>query len=229
MHGEEPPRARYTISIGEKFDQEYFFKVYEYTLETGGDVNEVPTANLCSVVDKVFNREDKILEALRALKIKGEVSLPVRGLSVGVDVDNLQAALVELLYALKRFHELKTKRVEVLVKGYADGWHGPWKRSLKPGLYHYDKVFVYPAVKPGSLNPFEYYRRDEPIEIPAEYENKHLPDLRAQFVKKDLVEPFLRQCQSAKSGGVHVLKGYEFGRDVHDASKRKAQVFVNIY
>lgn len=231
LKDDERPRAQYTININAKYGDEYFFKTYEYWIQTGGDVSEMPTVRICNTIDEFFNRKDKVLEALRELRIKGSLSFPLWRVNAGFEVDNIQAVIIEFLYALRRFYELKTKRVEILIKGYADGWKGkePWTRPLKPKRYHFDQIIVYPAVHPDSMNPVEYFRTDTPITIPPKYGNQHLPDLRGNFVKVDLVEPFLAQCKDVKNKEIHILKGYEFSKDVIDRLKRKAQVFVNIY
>lgn len=229
LQGDEEPRAKYTLNINAKYGDEYFFKIYEYWIQTGGNLNEIPTSKICNTINEFFDRKDKILEALRELKIKGSLSFPLWVVNAGVEVDNIQAVIVELLYALRRIYELKTKRVEIMIKGYADGTRGDWNRPLKPDPYYFDHMLVYPPVHPDSLNPVEYFRTETPISIDRNYENRHLPDLRANFVKADLIEPFLKDCKDIKNKEIHILKGYEFSREIIDDSKRMAQVFINIY
>lgn len=222
------PRAKYTITINDKYDAEYFFKVREYTIETGGDINQIPTANLCQVVDNLFDSKGKILESLHELKLKGKLSVGVGPIGVEVELENIQVAILELLYTLKKFYVLKTRKIEILIKGYADAQETKWREPLTPG-YEFNLIKVYPAVNPVSLNPFDYYRKEATREIPQEYENKHLPNLRASFVAQDFIKPFVKSCGNAKNSEIHILDGYEYKNAVRDKTKRKVQIFINIY
>lgn len=226
------PKFQYMLTIlptkGETQDAVYLFDKYEYTITTGADTTKVPTAQLCKLVDSVYDRKDPILEALRDLKASGKVSFPVWKFGGEVELGNVTPILVEMLYALRRFHELQTTHPEIMVRGYADGQHRPWERPLDAD-YFYDSIPVYPALEPRSKNPAIYVKEESPVNIQgSNYRNEHLPDLRAQFVKKDLVEPYFNLCRELKPEA-HILKGFEF-KDLKDKPlERKVQVFILIY
>lgn len=209
----------------------YLFPKYEYTLTTGGQESKIPTSNICELMDAIYNRKDPILEALRDLKLNGKVSVPVWKVFGGdLEAGNVTPIVIETLYALRKFEELQTTHAEILVRGYADGQSLYWERSIKAD-YPYDRISVYPQTTGNPDNPNVFVKQEEPLLVHDErnmYENKHLPDLRAHFVKEALVEPYFALCRHLNPEA-HVLKGFEFKELIKHPEERKVEVFILIY
>lgn len=196
----------------------YLFPVNEYVLETGGDPLKVHTDTLCRVMKRAFRVDRPLLEALREIEI-GLQRGPV-GAQVPLD------PVVELFYALERAWRVRNTRVIVAVKGYADGQVAPWSRPLLAAPYGYRTITVLPPTAPGSRNPVSYHFRNSVVSVPADYGNEHLPDLRAEFVRRDLILPYLEdgECDRIETS-VHVLKGFEFSAP-NQPLERKVQIFL---
>jgi hypothetical protein len=114
-----------------------------------------------------------------------------------------------------------------LVKGYADGQMTGWTRELKPGNYHYPEIPIYPMTNPGSENSFEYVRNIEMRQVHECYTNQDLPNLRAMFVKENLIAPFLSACNALGNVQVSILEGYEFTD--WNPLERKVQVYLVLF
>jgi hypothetical protein len=85
--------------------------------------------------------------------------------------------IVQLIYIIRKIYKQANSRVEILVKGYADGQMTEWERPLRPGRYAYREIEVYSKFKPDSLNPFEYVHSTTTFHVSPVYGNKDLPNL----------------------------------------------------
>lgn len=219
----EQPKAQFVISINDIYrDTAYLFEACEYTLETGGDPTKVTTSNICDFINERYTGKYPLLEALREASI--EISDP-RGI-VSAKLPAGEVA-VELAYMLIKVIRASGSCAEVLVKGYADGQITEWTRELKSSGYYYREIPIYPMANPGSENPFEYVRNIETRHVPEVYTNRDLPNLRAMFVKENLIAPFLSACNTGGNVRVSILEGYEFTN--WNPLERKVQVYLVLF
>jgi hypothetical protein len=107
-----------------------------------------------------------VLEAIRKLPIdmsvKSCLNLPVPELTV------------ELLYIIRKVSKLPNSRIEILVKGYADGQMSEWEKPLRPGRYAYQEIPLYPKVKHGAASAFDYIHSTFRVPVPYFYTNRAL-------------------------------------------------------
>jgi flagellar basal body-associated protein FliL len=219
----ETPKAQFVISVKDIYkDTAYLFESSEYTLETGGDLTKVSTADICDFINNRYTGKYPLLEALRDASF--DISDPRGIVSLKLPVG---AVTVELAYMLIKIMQVSGSCAEIMVKGYADGKVTEWSRELRPGNYHYREIPVYPTVDPGSENPFEYFRSIEVRLVPEEYTNRDLPNLRAMFVKENLIIPFLSDCNKLGNVQVSILDGYEYAR--RNPMERKVQVYLLLF
>jgi hypothetical protein len=215
----------YVITVKEEhLKAVYYFKVYEYIIETGGDPALIPTSSICEMIDSVYNQEEPIFELVRKLRTTGKLSFFN---FFELEIENLQEVVVELLYAIRKFQELKSKKIDILVKGYADGQIANWDRNLLPPPYNYTTIQYYPTLDIGSVSPVNYNPVGKPFLVPNKYKNNHLPNLRANFIKEEFIDKFIQACMN-QNISVNILEGYEYSTP-NNPLNRKVQVFIYIH
>lgn len=207
--------ASYTVTVTtHPPDIEDLFGLHEYTFETGEDFSDMTA--LCQVIEEGSQ--------------KGTVELPKSKL------------VFEELYAISGLIDLRNKmedtqgdklgnklgdKVEIFIQGYADGQATDWVRPLLDGRYAYHAIDVYPPLASGSQEPAVFLQNPVTIKIPSTYENRNLPDLRAQFIKDAILDPFLKACVNEQIP-VKILKGYAFPNP-DNPLQRKVDVYINFY
>jgi hypothetical protein len=220
---EERPLASYAITNKSQASGVYLFDTKDYTIETGG-IN-VPARELCTLLHALMSETSRVplAEALRGIDLEGSVGGPILKLAARGKLE----LLIEYLYSIKAIGSIQNRRIQILIKGYADGKSTDWSRPLVAN-FAYDKIFVLPPVNPNSLNPTQYRGAPQIFQVSNPYRNKDLPDLRAQFVKDDLIEPVLEQCPGASPANVKILKGYEFSRP-GNPNLRRVEIQLNVF
>jgi hypothetical protein len=208
-------RTVYEIALRDSFlYNTYFFNVYEYVIETGGNVN----GDVCQFISSVQeNKQDKIADIIKKLELEANFSVFKLG-----GLQHILAEIYAVLGTLGQKYE-----IEIYIKGYADGYQSDWTRDLKPKPYNFNLIKYHPTTQLGSKNPIFYDRanqQDHKIDS-LRYRNKDLPFLRGQFVKQDLIDPFVSIC-AKKVKKTYLLEGYEFSKETKDSLKRKVQIFV---
>jgi hypothetical protein len=201
----------------------YYFNKYQYVIESGGDFSRIPEEEICVVVDSLQKSgKEKIKEIIKRMKISVEFSF---FRLFKLKAEELQEIIAELYYSIASLG--KDYPVDIYVKGYADGYKYGWTMPFTEiPRYRYNSIDYLPAMDTSSLNPFEYssvakqYNFDNKV-----YNNRDLPNLRAFFVKNDMIEPLIKRC-SNKIRSVRILEGYEFSKDTIDPMERKVQIFI---
>lgn len=217
------PSARLTIAADHP---NYYFQAQDYTIETGGNVPEIPTAGLCKLINKIEQEKNSsILEALDQIDIEADLGSSGAALKTKGSLRKY----FEVWYALQQFGKLPKRKAEILLKGYADGQQSQWTKGLKPGRYRFAQIPILFPIKSelGSYNPVIFSGTEKVITIPDQYTNEHLPDLRAAFFKKDFIDPFLDECWSVGAVDVYIVKGYEFKH--YNPKERRVDVQVNLF
>jgi hypothetical protein len=200
------------------------FKRYEYTIETGGDFNQIPSSEICVIIDSIRNsKSEKIKSIIERLKIDVKLS----GFKFfEIEISGLQVLLAEVFFTLATIND--KHEFDIFLKGYADGYSKEWNRKLSSNkLYNYRSIDIIPTLDSNSLNPVNYSGPEISYTIGAEYGNKDLPNLRAKFVKEDLLPKVTRSCAD-KIRQVKILEGYEFSHDYIDSTKRMVQFYLRL-
>ena len=200
---EQKPSASYTITVATlPPDMEDLFGMHEYTFETGNDFSDM--VEVCQAVTE--GPQQPRVELARS------------------------QVVLEELYAISGLIGLAARlgdTVEVYVRGYADGQTADWARPLLEGQYAYHAIDVHPPPASDSREPPIFLQRPVTIEIPSAYNNHTLPDLRAQFIKDAILQPFLRECVNEQIP-VKILKGHTFA-SLDNPLQRKVDVYVSLY
>lgn len=226
----DDPIAQYVVSIQNKYaGQVSIFNGQEYVMAGSDPLKLDGIGDLCGTIDKTLEQQDEILKALQDANIRVNLSRSLWGFDAGVEFGPPKAVLVELAAILRKMAGLKAKKVEILIRGYADGQRAPWTARLRQQPYHYSTVNVYLPVETNRLNSFKYVRVETSLPIQENYTNGELPELRARFVKEEFIDKFLEDCKGNTEVEVHILKGYADNSNVIHERDRKAEIFINIY
>jgi hypothetical protein len=214
------PVANYVLTLVGK---PYLFNLREYWINTGGDPTKVYTQSLCSKLDSLATAKVPLAEAIRELQLEVGVNV-----GIGSASGNLSGLLAEYWLATRKLAVIRNSTALIAVRGYADGEERPWADTLHP-QYLYEHIAVFPPTEDAdSLNPFRYRLSDSIIHIrDRRYSNSHLPDLRAEFVRRVLLLPNLQNCGNYNAD-VRIIKGYAYDTP-HQPQERKVQVFVYLF
>lgn len=214
------PKAAFLLSVKDQFAKSAFlFDSEKYTIDIGGDPTKINNFNVCNVIEQRLDVKNHFLELFRQMKITVPVyKLPVEGVPVG-------ELAIELVYMVAKLVRAYGSCVEVLVKGYADGQDGDWKHSQEKD-YYYPEISIYPKA---SNTGFEFNHVRTQVRLPSDgsYTNKDLPNLRARFVQKELIERSLSSCKGLPNVTSQILEGHEFKQK--NPSDRKVQIFVVLF
>jgi hypothetical protein len=215
----EQPKSQFVISVKDNsLIPFYLFGATEYTLDTGG-FRSTSAGQICRYIDDCYDEKDPILDSLR----KGQAGIPRRGcLNVAA-----HDATIELAYIIRKLSKLPCSRIEILIKGYADGQGSDWWRLVKPGRHAYHDFLIYRKYKREESGYFEDLYYPAKYYVDEFYTNKDLPNLRAMFVKQDLIEPFLSQCNMSPTVSAYVIDGQEIPGI--DPLNRKVQIYILLF
>lgn len=208
---------QYEISLRKEFlTNTYLFSKYQYIIE-GVEFSEV-----CAIVDSLRNNQrEKIKHIIERIKISAAFS----AFSFFKIQSELQVIIAEIYYAIASLG--KGYPVDIYIKGFADGYKEDWKRPLNERKrYKYTTIDYLPTLDIHSFNPIHYSDKAEKYTIVNDsFSNKDLPNLRAAFIKEDVIRPAIEQC-SNNIRNIHLLEGYEFSKDSINKMERKVQIFI---
>ncbi len=215
------PMEEYEI----KLRQEYSGKI-QYFDSKMYTIQNIERPDLCAIIDTIQNTgSEKIIDVLKRMNINADISL---GKIVNLKADGLQYLIPELQCILGVVG--KDYPVDIYIRGFADGYRTEWEGTIKNNpVYSYDSIPYLPTIDIGLESPFRYASKESFYHLPKNgtYTNKDLPNLRAMFVKKQVVEPLIEDSTcSKKVSSVHILDGFEYEKNTHDSMLRKVQIFI---
>ena len=215
------PAANYVLTL---VGNPYLFNLREYWIETLGDPTKIHTQALCIRLDSLARAKIPLAEVIKQIQVEFELNLGPFSTSFGANSE----ALVESIISAKKLSIVKNSTALIVVRGYADGEERPWSDTLRPD-YPYEKIAVFPPTEGSDrLNPFSYRMEDSIIHIRGgTYTNSHLPDLRAEFVRRVILLPTLRNC-GEYNVDVRIIKGAAYTTP-NQPQERKVQVFVYLF
>lgn len=216
-----------TYLVESKLINEYGFEVTDYQLNVGGDHIKVNLDKLVSDIDHAYQARTPFAQIAHQLTASTSVGLPngVGNISVNGPLD----AIFEMLGVVHSVVRLPTERVEIGIKGYADGEvTGDWK----PVVAHLPPQLVdFPVLQPSdsrNQNWFFYKKGEVQRRIKDPYRNDDLPDLRAQYIRNEFVEPFVNRSANRDRCKIFVLHNKPVGIPM-SPELRKAQVYLMVY
>ena len=215
-----------TYLVEAKLTNEYWFKVKDYRLDYAGDWTQFNHDKLADAIDQAYEKHTSFPQEVTAsFNIGGSAGI----LSGGVTLTAPINMVAEALGFIRGIAKLDVDRVEVAIKGYADGQMAPGWRPPVPSLPPQFQRFqvVEPADK-DEANPLFYGRIEQTREITYPYRNADLPDLRAQFIRVKFVDKVLPRLANGNRCRVYVLHNEPL-HDANQAQWRKAQVYVMVY
>jgi hypothetical protein len=224
----EKPRAQYMLTIRDIFKETvYLFDDTEYTLNIDEELTRFTTAGVCNYNKRWYDGKKIIRRPFRDPYLDdydywGEYH-PYHLDTVKLPVGRVA---VELVYTLMKVIQASGSCAEVLVRGYADGQNMKWQKALH-GKYNYQKIPVYHPYVPVSEHAFQYSATKEDYPVPKFYKNGHLPNLRAMFVKENIIIPTLSACNAMNKVQVSILDGHDFIR--LNPLERKVHVYLIVY
>ncbi|MBO0722691.1 MAG: hypothetical protein J2P41_17840 [Blastocatellia bacterium] len=217
----EQPRSQYLITIKENtLHPFYLFEDTEYKLGTGR-FRPSEAGQICRFIDNCYDEKDPIVVSLR--KLREEPRLPGMGcLNI-----NVPEVTTELIYILRKLSKANA-RVEILIRGYADGRGGEWEEPIFWGSkYAFHDFRIYRTAQPGPSNHFEGLYYPDTYHVEDYYMNKDLPNLRARFVQLDLIEPFISECSMAPAVSTYVIDGQ--ATTGFDPLNRRVEIYILLF
>lgn len=226
----DPSMESVSFLIEQKRVAEYKFKVTDYTLDEAGARSKIALDEMAKAIDKSYKARKKFAESARLITASASVGTQVGVVGGEIGLSGPLDVILELLGAIKPVVELDTARVEIGIKGYADGEQSKdWVERQRPLRPSY-RTFKILEPAEGHNDNWIFYRRGEVDRPPivGRYSNDDLPDLRAQYVRTEFVEPFVERCRNASRCQVFVLKN----KAIEEPEKpewRKVEVHLSVY
>jgi len=227
----EKKSLRYKIKAKDEVSGIYFFKLGKYDeLELTDPTSFSNTIDFCNLFEELGTFDAPILKALLESDIK--VNFPIASV-FNVEIANFENILFELLFSLYEMEKIKSDRIQILLRGYADMAQDSFKDSLKKKPYDYRSIKMKPIAASDKSRklPKNYELGDTTVIIGDEYNNLELTYLRAHFIKDDILDRTIGagDCQNiAVKPEIIVLEGKEF-KDIKNKKLRKVDVYVNFY
>ena len=217
------PFATYTVRVIQELPREiYFFGRQEYTIDIGSGAE---TGRLCEKIASAIPQKggstgSEVLD-------KGELSVGVGPIGIQAPASAYWNDLGRILGIAVR--EGKFSRLEILVKGFADGTISKWSLGLESDPYYFREIYMLPQLDPkSSRTPRRFASTPAKFLIGDQYSNEDLGNLRAAFVVQDIVEPMLSTCLKDLDVTVEILEGYT-SRHPRNPLQRKVEVYLIFY
>jgi hypothetical protein len=232
VRGDGPlPFAVYAVALVQSPAIETYlpFESERYVLDAGSDVK---TGELCQTVKDATPQRIQELqsEALEGAQITLGVGIPPFEGGIQVPVGALFRDLARIMGVLAREPENSFEKLDIFVKGFADGDAAPWVRDVEDYPYDFHEIDILPQLDPqNSVTPHKFLRSPTKFLIGPTYSNDHLANLRAKFVAQDIVEPMLGGCLKGQPVSVSILEGYVSRRTIHNPMQRKVEVYLSFY
>jgi hypothetical protein len=219
-----------TYLVEAKLVNQYWFKITDYRLDWTGDRSAINLEQLALDIDRAYETRTPFSKATERLTGSATVGGSAGPFGSGsVTISGPLDALLEVLGLVRGVAKLNVERVEIAIKGYADGQQSPdWPRAVTSLPEQYRR---FPVLNPseGENDNWLFYHKPERERIIVDpYSNDDLPDLRAQYIRKEFVEPFVQRFANKDRCHVYVLHNEPIG-DPEKPEWRKAQVYLMVY
>ena len=226
----DPKDRVLTYLVEAKKTNEFWFDRTHYQLGQGTDGSDPTNLDFTELVRAIDHASETRTPFGQA--VTGALNLNFEGgpVSGGVTIDNVPLdRLGQLLGLVRNVVKLDVQRVDVAVKGWADGEkHVGWAPPVKH-LPDWLKRFsvLYPADDSHELSLF-YKKPEQERTVTDPYTNADLPDLRAQYIRWQFIEPVTGRTDNHAKCKVYVLHSEPLPAVEHP-EWRKVQVWVMVY
>ena len=216
-----------TYLIQSKKIDEYWFKVTDYRLDWAGDITKTNLDKMTEEIDKMYQLYTNKGRLMSKLTGSYSATVPYIG---GITVSGSLDSIMQYLGIVKILSKLKTKRVEIAIKGYADGERTKdWKRAVITVPDKYKSFKVLNPSDPKNMNWFFYNKPEVPRDLISDkYTNDDLPDMRAKFISEEFVKPFVERCKNKDICQTYVLHNKPISSQ-SQPQWRKVQIYIMIY
>jgi|GEM_PF-5157316 len=216
----------------------FLFRAHEFIIDYSRSIylpdHAGPQMELCQALKyiefaDVFSEE--LLSGMDDLISK--ISLSFRKMKIGLDLgDNWFTALAETTYVLTVFSTIDESRL--LARGFADQSGDNWTRQLSTDLYDPSGIIYFHAFEilhetdgygmapTGIFDPAAII-----FQIPDNYSNEHLPNLRARYVDMLTFEQ-IKSCLEEPLDQRTLLLDGAVIPNVNDPLARSVRVFVAV-
>nr|AUN37121.1 hypothetical protein [uncultured bacterium] len=216
-----------TYLVESKMVKEYVFRVTDYKLDWAGDKEKIDLDQLKSAIDRAYETQNPIPKEITGSITVGASYGPI--VSGTVTINAPLWYILQLLGLIDGVTKLNVEKVEIAIKGFADGEKSDkWPRVVD---HLPDNYRTFPVLGPSEENNDNwifYHKAERERKIYDPYKNDDLPDLRAQYIRTEFVEPFVQRLDNKDRCRVYVLRN----KAVSEKEKpewRKAKVYVMIY
>ena len=208
--------------------------IIDYSRVTYLPGEQGPNLPLCQALEYIEYADEISDEFLAGVNdVVDKISVSYRLLKLSADLgDNWFTALAELTFTMTYFATIDESRL--LIRGYADRTSTDWTRPLAEELYdasatgYYSRIPVLEEEVVSAIGPTERFGLPLVVrDIPENYANEHLPNLRARYVEMLTwlqVEACIEDPYSQQS---MILDGAVID-DVDDPRAQSARVFVYV-
>jgi hypothetical protein len=219
-----------TYLVEAKLVNQYWFKITDYRLDWTGDRSAINLEQLALDIDRSYETRTSFSKAAERLTGSATVGVSAGPFGSGsVTMSGPLDALLEVLGLVRGVTKLNVERVEIAIKGYADGQQTQdWKRAVSQLPTQYRRFQVLGPSEEKNDNWIFYHKPEIEREIVDPYSNDDLPDLRAQYIRNEFIEPFVQRVANKDRCHVYVLHNKPIG-DPKKPEWRKAQVYLMVY
>ena len=193
-----------TYLVEAKLVDQYWFNVTDYRLDWAGDRTKINFEQMAKDIDRAYETRTPFPEGLTGSITTGVAAGPYA--SGSVTITGPLKSMLELLGLIRGVTKLNIERVEIAIKGYADGEKSKnWPPVVDTLPEQYRRFKVLNPTEGQNENWFFYRKPEIDREIFNPYGNEDLPDLRAQHVRKEFVEPLVQRRDNKDRCHVYVL------------------------
>lgn len=200
----------------------HLFEMYKYTFNLSDDTtHKNDPIPLCAFIDTLIANKDEKIEALMS-RYNMNIGFSLFGCKLS---GNVGQAIADIVGAVGRL--TRDFKIDIYIRGSADGYTSEWSRPISDykKIYQYHSIdYLKPAIE-DTDNPLLYTRDIGTQTIGDFYTNNDLPNLRAKFIKEDIIGQIMYKC-SRNIRHVYILKGIETSHNVKNENMRNAQIFI---
>jgi hypothetical protein len=224
QHGPDDTVLTYLIEA--KKTNDYWFEVTDYRLPRGVDWNTLGVAEFYKAIDRAYERGTKIPDEI---KVSLGATVGTGPASVTGTVEAPWSAIEQAFGFVHGVMKLEVARVDVAIRGYADGETQPgWKMPVPSLPVDFQKFPVLRSTDEAKDQWLFYEASQQERGVSYPYANDDLPDLRARYIQRQFVELLVPKSRNADRCHVYILHNRALLQP-NQKEWRKAQIYVMVY
>ena len=224
QHG--PNDTVLTYLIEAKKTNEYWFEVTDYRLPQGINWNALGVAEFYNAIDRAYEKGTKIPDEV---KVSLGATVGQGPVSVTGAVEVPWSTIEQMLGFVHGLTKLEVARVDVAIRGYADGERQPgWKMPVSALPKDFQTFPVLRATDESKDQWLFYEASQQERVVSYPYTNDDLPDLRARYIQRQFVDLLVPKSRNADRCHVYVLHNRALLQP-NQKEWRKAEIYVMVY